>query len=99
MRLEICYRLMIPCGNSLLSNQLFFYRFGKVFIILLQLLYFICICIYMKILILGVILAILEMVDMIYSHEGEDTYGRTVSAGYQNFLISIEMFFAALALR
>jgi hypothetical protein len=50
----------------------------------------------------GVILAILERADLIspvFSREGERASAGTVSAGYQNFLISVEMFFAALALR
>lgn len=54
----------------------------------------------------GFILAVLEKAGMIaalYSsnHESDTptTSGGTVSAGYQNFLICIEMFFASLALR
>lgn len=47
-------------------------------------------------------LAILEKLDIISpvsGFHGEKASAGTVSAGYQNFLISIEMFFAALALR
>jgi leucyl aminopeptidase len=50
----------------------------------------------------GVILAILERADLISavsSFDGEKASAGTVSAGYQNFLICIEMFFASLALR
>lgn len=51
----------------------------------------------------GVILAVLEKAGIIwplFSNEGEATTSAgTVSAGYQNFLICIEMFFASLALR
>ena len=51
----------------------------------------------------GVILAILEhagVISPIYSNDGEQTAGvGTVSAGYQNFFICIEMFFASFALR
>ncbi|CAG9835315.1 unnamed protein product [Diabrotica balteata] len=49
----------------------------------------------------GVALAILEKADVIspmVDSNGVRTYG-TVSAGYQNFLICIEMFFAAVSLR
>ncbi|KAF8794842.1 transmembrane protein 184B-like [Argiope bruennichi] len=45
----------------------------------------------------GVVLAILEKGGVISSIPG--TSAGTVSAGYQNFLICIEMFFASLALR
>lgn len=51
----------------------------------------------------GVLLAILEhagAISPIYSDQGEQTAGvGTVSAGYQNFFICIEMLFAAVALR
>lgn len=51
----------------------------------------------------GVVLAILEkggVISPIYSNRGFlTTSAGTVSAGYQNFLICIEMFFASLALR
>ncbi|XP_035229167.1 transmembrane protein 184B-like [Stegodyphus dumicola] len=51
----------------------------------------------------GVVLAILEkggVISPIYSNRGLPTASAgTVSAGYQNFLICIEMFFASLALR
>ncbi|KAH9516755.1 transmembrane endosomal protein [Dermatophagoides farinae] len=50
----------------------------------------------------GVILAILEQADIIspvFTWEGQKASAGTVSAGYQNFLICIEMFFASLALR
>lgn len=51
----------------------------------------------------GVVLAILEkagVISPIYSNKGISMASAgTVSAGYQNFLICIEMFFAALALR
>lgn len=50
----------------------------------------------------GVGLAILEKANLISSivnAEGEHTDAGTVSAGYQNFLICIEMLFAAIALR
>ncbi|KAI2801264.1 hypothetical protein BLOT_011841 [Blomia tropicalis] len=50
----------------------------------------------------GVILAILEQADLIspvFTWDGAKASAGTVSAGYQNFLICIEMFFASLALR
>ncbi|KAJ8941035.1 hypothetical protein NQ318_015511 [Aromia moschata] len=50
----------------------------------------------------GVGLAILEKAEVISSiidSNGPPTSTGTVSAGYQNFLICIEMFFAAIALR
>ncbi|XP_014257447.1 transmembrane protein 184B isoform X1 [Cimex lectularius] len=50
----------------------------------------------------GVLLAVLEkaqVIDSIIDTHGTTTSAGTVSAGYQNFLICIEMFFAALALR
>lgn len=46
----------------------------------------------------GVILAVLENAGVI-APIGNNTGAGTVSAGYQNFLICIEMFFAAIALR
>jgi|SRR6218665_928218 len=50
----------------------------------------------------GVLLAILEMAGVlspIYVDEGEISIGvGTVAAGYQNFLICIEMFFGAIAM-
>ncbi|XP_018020148.1 transmembrane protein 184B isoform X3 [Hyalella azteca] len=45
----------------------------------------------------GVLLAILEEAGVIKTHPFLNT--GTVSAGYQNFLICVEMFFAAVALR
>lgn len=50
---------------------------------------------------LGVLLAVLErakVIDPILDN-GQPTSAGTVSAGYQNFLICIEMFYAAIALR
>ncbi|CAG2062311.1 unnamed protein product, partial [Timema podura] len=50
----------------------------------------------------GVLLAVLEkaeVIDPIYDAKGQPTSAGTVSAGYQNFLICIEMFFAAISLR
>jgi len=51
----------------------------------------------------GFILAVLEKLDLISSirweHGGTETKSASVSAGYQNFIISIEMLFAAIALR
>ena len=51
----------------------------------------------------GVILAVLEKMSLLpeFYAEGHDKPGSsgTVSAGYQNFLICIEMFFGSLALR
>lgn len=49
----------------------------------------------------GVALAVLEKADVISPiiGNGYHTSAGTVSAGYQNFLICIEMFFAAVALR
>ncbi|KAL0271589.1 UNVERIFIED_CONTAM: hypothetical protein PYX00_008639 [Menopon gallinae] len=50
----------------------------------------------------GVLLAVFEkaeVIDPIINSSGEQTTAGTVSAGYQNFLICIEMFFAAIALR
>lgn len=47
-------------------------------------------------------LAILEKADVmspVIDSSGTRTSAGTVSAGYQNFLICIEMFFAAVALR
>lgn len=51
---------------------------------------------------IGVILAIFEklhIISQVDSEQGTVASSGTVSAGYQNFLICIEMFFAALALR
>jgi hypothetical protein len=51
---------------------------------------------------LGVLLAILEkggVISSIVDPEGKTTTVGTVSAGYQNFFICIEMLFAAIALR
>lgn len=51
---------------------------------------------------IGVALAVLEKADIIspiIDSTGNPTSAGTVSAGYQNFLICIEMFFAAVALR
>jgi Domain of unknown function. len=45
----------------------------------------------------GVLLAVLERAEII--DPIADNGAGTVSAGYQNFLICIEMFFAAIALR
>jgi len=45
----------------------------------------------------GVILAILEKVEVIHSQPNMNT--GTVSAGYQNMLVCVEMLFAAIALR
>jgi len=51
----------------------------------------------------GMLMAVLEKVGVIsplYSEEGEmATNVGTVAAGYQNFIVCIEMFFAAIALR
>lgn len=51
----------------------------------------------------GVVLAILEkanVISPIYSHNGEQKVGvGTVSAGWQNFFVGLEMFLAAVALR
>ena len=51
--------------------------------------------------ILGVVLAILEKAGVIggFTEGGAKVGPGTVSAGYQNFLICIEMFVASLALR
>ena len=51
----------------------------------------------------GIVLAILEKVEIIGALQSDDgsvfTKAGTVSAGYQNFLICIEMFFAAIAMK
>lgn len=50
----------------------------------------------------GVLLAILEKAEMIgplYDEAGLKLSSGTVAAGYQNFLICIEMCFAAVALK
>jgi len=51
----------------------------------------------------GVALAIMEAVGFIKPIQSDDqiieTHSGTVSAGYQNFLVCVEMFFAAIALR
>lgn len=48
----------------------------------------------------GVLLALLEKIGVIEAYEGSATLSAgTVAAGWQNFLICIEMFFAAIALR
>lgn len=49
----------------------------------------------------GVILAVLEKMSLLpeFYSEGHEAKNGTVSAGYQNFLICIEMFFGALALK
>jgi hypothetical protein len=39
-------------------------------------------------------------IDPVYGVDGKELISRgTVAAGYQNFLICVEMFFAAIALR
>ena len=51
---------------------------------------------------IGVLLAILEkggVISSIVDGFGTTTSAGTVSAGYQNFFICIEMLFAAIALR
>ena len=56
----------------------------------------------MECIILGVGLAILEkasLISPIVDSSGTTTSAGTVSAGYQNFFICIEMLFAAIALR
>jgi len=48
----------------------------------------------------GVLLALLEKIGVIEAYEGSSSLSAgTVAAGWQNFLICIEMFFAAIALR
>ena len=51
----------------------------------------------------GVVLAVLEKINLIQPLESDDggvmTEAGTVSAGYQNFLICIEMFFAAILMK
>ncbi|KAL6958519.1 oligopeptidase A [Sarracenia purpurea var. burkii] len=50
----------------------------------------------------GVLLAVLEkikVINPIIDGTGQPTSAGTVSAGYQNFLICIEMLFASIALR
>jgi len=47
----------------------------------------------------GVLLAVLERAEIIDPIVDNGLRAGTVSAGYQNFLICIEMFFAAIALR
>lgn len=47
----------------------------------------------------GVLLAVLENVEVISPNLNSGVSAGTVSAGYQNFLICIEMFFAAIMLR
>ena len=56
---------------------------------------------YFKLFIIGVLLAILEKANVISPliNRDQSTSAGTVSAGYQNFLICIEMLFAAIALR
>lgn len=52
--------------------------------------------------VLGVLLAIMEkggLIVNIVDSAGHSTNAGTVSAGYQNFFICIEMLFAAIALR
>lgn len=52
--------------------------------------------------IVGVGLAVLEkggVISPIVDNDGATTSAGTVSAGYQNFLICVEMLFAAIALR
>lgn len=56
----------------------------------------------MEICVLGVGLAMLEkggVIENIVDSAGNSTNAGTVSAGYQNFFICIEMLFAAIALR
>lgn len=46
------------------------------------------------------ILGATSAIDPVYDKSGHEVIGRgTVAAGYQNFLICIEMFFAAICLR
>jgi len=50
----------------------------------------------------GVMLAIFEKAKVIgplYDEDGSPMEAGTISAGYQNFFICIEMFFAAIALK
>ena len=49
----------------------------------------------------GVMLALLEKIGIIEAYEGRSSNlsAGTVAAGWQNFIICIEMFFAAIALR
>ena len=51
----------------------------------------------------GIVLAVMEQVGLIQSLQSDDgsvyTEAGTVSAGYQNFLICIEMFFAAILMK
>lgn len=57
---------------------------------------------FFKFFISGVGLAILEkaqVISPIINNNQETTSAGTVSAGYQNFLICVEMLFAAIALR
>lgn len=53
--------------------------------------------------VLGFLLAVLgatSAIDPVYNPDGTEAIGRgAVAAGYQNFLICVEMFFAAIALR
>lgn len=57
-------------------------------------------CYKLMLFLLGVLLAILEKANVISPITlGQTTSAGTVSAGYQNFLICIEMLFAAIALR
>lgn len=52
--------------------------------------------------VVGVLLAVLEKAEVIspiIAGEGQHTTAGTVSAGYQNFLICLEMLVAAVALR
>lgn len=52
---------------------------------------------------LGFLIAVLgatSAIDPVYNSDGQEIISRgTVAAGYQNFLICVEMFFAAIALR
>ena len=111
-----CWGRSILYWNSLQSNQSYFFRFGKVSTAnihdygkiynhkyyLIPLLNQTSLPI--KIMFIGVMLAILEHLGYILpviDEKGkvETLTAGSIAAGYQNFLICIEMFFAAIALK
>lgn len=97
---EIYWHHSSPYLNSARWNRWYFYRFGKVCVWWTR-----CTCRMVRhwyCLFSGVGLAILEKagaISPIVDSTGATTSAGTVSAGYQNFFICVEMLFAAIALR
>lgn len=93
------------CSNSSLSNLSFSYPSGKVRSPFHFLLFFLDVLVNKHMThccFVGMVLAILERCGVIPNAlliDGQEVGAGTVAAGWQNFIICIEMFFAAIALR